>query len=42
MSQFQENLQTDRKMDDGRTDGQTLSYRALPVDAEDPIMQMIT
>ena len=32
MSQFQENLQTDK-----RTDGQTLFYRSLPAEAGGPI-----
>ena len=40
MSQFHENLQTDERRD-RRTDGQTLFYRTLPVEAESPIRKIM-
>ena len=40
MSQFHENLQTDGRRD-RRTDGQTLFYRTLPVEARGPIRKIM-
>ena len=40
MSQFHENLQTDGKTD-RRTDGQTLFYRTLPVEARGPTRKIM-
>ena len=47
MSQSQENLRMDRRTDgrtDGRRDRQTLFYRTLPAEAEDPTtsLQQVT